>query len=255
MLRNLIMGLLLANLLLLAWGRWIVAPDVVDPWAFGDATGARLVLIERVGHTDGAGSGSAQDGVRCFRLGPFLSADAAAAVGDRLSARGLPVDRTSEAGQIWVGHWVQLLDLPSVEAARRAVKTLVSGGIGDAYISNRTPTVDISLGVFRGRRGADDVIGLARDLGYMAEAMDRFRDGIEHWVEVATSAAEPPNLADLPLTQAKSGAAPIIRIEERSCTPAAAGARSGDDDGTGANDSLESPARETGSPEPSTLPE
>lgn len=180
MLRNLIMGLLLANLLLLAWGRWIVAPDVADPWAFGDATGVRLVLIERVGHTDGGGSGSAQDGARCFRLGPFLSAEAAAAVGDRLSARGLPVDRTSEAGRIWVGHWVQLLDLPSVEAARQAVKTLVSGGIGDAYISNRTPTVDISLGVFRGRRGADDVIGLARDLGYTAEAMDRFRDGIEY---------------------------------------------------------------------------
>ena len=258
MLRNLIMGLLLANLLLLAWGRWIVVPDVTDPRAFGDGTEAQHVLFERAGHPEGAGSEFVQDGVRCFRLGPFSSADAAVAVGDRLSARGLRVDRTRESGRIWVGHWVQLLDLPSVEAARQVVRTLVSGGIGDAYISNREPTIDISLGVFRGRRGADDVIRLARDLGYTAAAMDRFRDGIEHWVEVATPAAQPPDPGDLLLINAtrantKSGAAQIVRIEERPCTLAAPVARAGD--GTGADDSLESPAREAGSPDPSTLPE
>ncbi len=217
MLRNLIMGLLLANLLLLAWERWIVAPDVADPLAFGDEHEARLVLLERTGRNENIDKGSTPEGARCFRLGPFSSAGAAAAVGDRLSAQGLPVDRTSESGRIWVGHWVQLLDLPSVEVARQAVKTLVDGGIADAYISSREPTVDISLGVFRGRRGADDVIQLARKLGYTAEAMDRFRDGIEYWVEVATPADQPPDTADL-----RSGEAQIIRIEERACAPVAA---------------------------------
>jgi hypothetical protein len=255
MLRNLIIGLLLANLLLLAWGRWIVAPDVADPRAFGEATGAQLVLIKRVVRNDGAGSSPGQDGARCFRLGPFASVDAAADVGSRLSARGLPVDRTSESGQIWVGHWVQLLDLPSEEVARQAVRKLISGGIGDAYISSHAPTINVSLGVFRGRQGADDVIRLAGDLGYTVEAMDRFRAGIEYWIEVETSADQPPDLADLPLAKLKSGEAQIIRVEERPCALAVADAGNGNDDGTEADDSLESPAQDTGSSEPSTSPE
>jgi len=255
MLRNLIMGLLLANLLLLAWGRWIVAPDVADPRAFGEATEARLVLIERVDRNNGAASSPGQDGARCFRLGPFASVDTAAGVGSRLSARGLPVGQTSESGRIWVGHWVQILDLPSEAAARQVVRKLISGGIGDAYISSHAPTIDISLGVFRGRQGADDVIRLANNLGYTVEATDRFRDGIEYWVEVETPADQPPDLADLPLAKLKSGEAQIIRVEERPCAPAVADAGNGNEDGTEADDSLESPAQETGSPEPSTSPE
>jgi len=255
MLRNLIMGLLLANLLLLAWGRWIVAPDVTDPRAFGEVTEAQLVLIERVGRNDGGGSSSGQEGAHCFRLGPFASADAAAGVDSRLSARGLPVSLTSESGRIWVGHWVQLLDLLSEEVARQAVRKLISGGIGDAYISSHAPTIDISLGVFRGRQGADDVIRLASDLGYPVEATDRFRDGIEYWVEVEMPADQPPDLADLSLANLMSGEAQIIRVEERLCAPAVADAGDGNDDGTKADDSLESPAQESGSPEPSTSPE
>ena len=259
MLRNLIMGLLLANLLLLAWGRWIVAPDVADPRAFGNVTEPQLVLLERATRIDDAGSMSTEKRARCFRLGPFSSADAAATVGDRLSARNLPANRSSESGQIWVGHWVQLLDLPNMEVARQTVKKLASGGITDAYISNREPTVDISLGVYRGRPGADDVIRLARELGYTAVASDRFRAGIEHWVEVETPADQPPELADLRLAASPVADAQIIRIEELPCQSIAAvdpDANFGDDgNGDDANDSLESQARETASPEPSTLPE
>ena len=54
----------------------------------------------------------------------------------------------------------------SEEIARQVVEKLVSGGISDAYIFSRDPTVDISLGVFRGRQGADDVIRVARKFGY-----------------------------------------------------------------------------------------
>ncbi len=245
--RNLLMGLLLANLLLLAWGRWVVAPDVVDPRAFGDATGPQLVLVERPTRLD---SELVTAGDRCFRLGPFESADAAAVVSGRLSARGLAVERARESGQIWVGHWVKLLDLPGDEAARQAVIRLVSVGIGDAYVSAREPTVDISLGVFRGRRGADNVIRLARAAGYAAVMTDRFRAGVEHWVEVETPAARPPDLDDLGLVDASSGQAQIVRIEEQPCASAAA-VMDGDD----LNDSLESRARENGSSEPLVLPE
>jgi len=250
MLRNLIMGLLLANLLLLAWGRWIVAPDVADARTFGEVTEPRLELIERPSRIDGV---SVAGGERCFRLGPFSSANAAAAVDGRLSARGLSVSRSRESGRAWVGHWVQLLDLPDVKAAGQVVDTLVSGGINDAYVFSREPTVNISLGVFRGRQGADDRIRLARKLGYSAVATDRFRDGIEHWVEIELPSGQPPDLADLRIGQGESGQAQIVRIEERPCTLAAVVVRGSDSDG--ANDSLKSRARDNGSSEPSVLPE
>jgi len=250
MMRNLIMGLLLANLLLLAWGSWIVAPDADDPRAFEGTTEARLVLIERAGRVAVADSEPESEGERCFRLGPFPSDNAAAGVGDRLSARGLPVDRKSETGPVWVGHWVQLLDLPSDQEARQTVDRLVNGGISDAYIYSREPTIDISLGVFRGRDGADNVIRVARGLGYTVEMTDRFRDGIAFWVEVRAPAEQPPDLADLPVAQSESGEAQIIRVEERSCAIPAPGDPEGNSRGDGApvDDSLESPAQEIASP-------
>ena len=208
MLRNLIMGLLLANVLLFIWSRWIVVPDAPDPRTFGDPAGPQLVLVERPDRPDRTGGVPVQGDRRCFRLGPFSSIEAATAVSDRLSAKGLPVNRTSESGQIWVGHWVQLLDLPDVEKARQTVEALQGGGIGDAYIFQREPTIDISLGVFRGRPGADNVIRSARKLGYEPVTMDRFRDGIEHWVGVETPVDQPPNLADLRVRLAQ-----IVRID------------------------------------------
>lgn len=260
MLRNLFMALLLANLLLLAWGRWVLAPDAADPRGFGDGAEPQLVLLKRATRTDVAGNMPTEKGARCFRLGPFSSADAAAAVGNRLAARGLPVNRFRESGQIWVGHWVRLLDLPSVAAAQKTVETLQSGGIADAYISNREPGVEISLGVYRGRQGADEVIQLARALGYTAVASDRLRDGVEHWVEVQTPADQPPDLADLRVNAPPVADAQIVRIEELPCGSIAADDQDADNNGDGdngdsADDSLESPARETLSPESSTLPE
>jgi hypothetical protein len=248
MMRNMIMGFLLANLLLLAWGRWIVAPDVDDPWAFEGATEARLVLIERAGRVAVARDEPAPEGERCFRLGPFPSDNAAAGVGDRLSARGLPVERKSETGPVWIGHWVQLLDLPGDQEARQAVDRLVNGGISDAYIYSRVPTIDISLGVFRGRDGADNVIRVARGLGFTVEMTDRFRDGIAFWIEVRAPADQPPDLADLPVAQSESGEAQIIRVEERSCAIPATEDPEDNGDGTQGDDSLEFPAREIASP-------
>jgi hypothetical protein len=248
MMRNLIMGLLLANLLLLAWERWIVAPDVEDPRVFAGATEARLVLIESAERVDAVLDVSESEGERCFRLGSFSSKDAAEIVGDRLLARGLPVDYKSGSGQVWVGHWVQLPNLPDDREARLVVDRLVSSGISDAYIYNREPTIDISLGFFRSREGLDSVLRVARGLGYQVEMTDSFRDGIVYWVGVRVPADQPPDLADLPVAQSNGDEAQIIRVEERSCPAPADREGKSLNDGAPVDDSLESPAREIGSP-------
>ncbi len=241
MLRNLIMGLVLANLLVLAWQRWVVAPDVADPNSYAGVTEPPLELIARKAESV-ASVPSAAGGARCFRLGPFSTGEAADAVAGRLAARDLPVTRSSEEGRIWVGHWVQLTAFESVEAARRAVGRLRAGSIGDAYMTQTEPTIDVSLGVFRGRRGADRVIRLARDMGFEPVTTDRFRDGVEHWVEVETSADQPLELAGL-----QAGLAQIVRIEEQTCAVAMVDGEDGEAavvdgpvvDGDSIDDSLE----------------
>lgn len=262
MLRNLIMGLVLANLLVLAWQRWVVAPDVADPGRYAGVTEPSLELIARRAEPVASAPPAAGE-ARCFRLGPFSTAEAADAVAGRLASRELPVTRSSAAGRIWVGHWVQLTAFESVDAARRAVGMLSAGGIGDAYMTQTEPTIDVSLGVFRGRRGADRVIRLARDMGYEPVTTDRFRDGVEHWVEVETPADQPLELAGL-----QAGLAQIVRIEEQTCAAAITEAQDGDVavvddlavDGDNAADSLElaspdDPGRDDRTVEPTAAPE
>ena len=246
--RNLILGLLLANLLVLAWAQWIVPPDVEDPEVYRGASEPELQVVARApARPARLEKASTANTPACARLGPFESAGAARQIGNRLSAEGLPVKNTTVTGQLWVGHWVQMTDVASTAEAARIVTALNNGGIQDAYIYNRDPTIDISLGVFRSREGADDVIRTARRLGYEVESADRFRDGVEYWVETELPVVGAPDLAALARSGTGPGQAQIVRIEPISC-PSTVLAESRED-GTVSVDSLESPPRATGTPE------
>ena len=52
--RNIVLGLLLANILLLAWKSWVVPPDVVNPARMSSAEGAQLVLLNGAAATGDA---------------------------------------------------------------------------------------------------------------------------------------------------------------------------------------------------------
>ena len=52
--RNIILGLLLANVLLLAWKRWVVPPDAISPENFGQSNDPQLVLVSSGNDTDEA---------------------------------------------------------------------------------------------------------------------------------------------------------------------------------------------------------
>ena len=247
MLRNLIMGLLLANLLVLAWGQWIVPPEFKDPLSLKDANEPELVLVNSPAvRPESVTVAVANESSSCYRLGPFESIEAAERIGNRLSDQGVSVEQTTVSGQIWVGHWVQLTGQPSIADARQTVDELARGGIRDAYIYNREPSIDISLGVYRSREGADDIIRRARKIGYEVEASDRFRDGIEHWVQ-AELPANAKNLREL----ARIGSSPletqIMRIEETDCVETVMAGRK--EDGEQGDLSIESPPLGVETPE------
>lgn len=242
--RNIILALLLANLLMLAWKQWIAPEEVDDPTEFrGQATalpGPQLVLYSTARAEPPATPGivpAAVDVKQCERVGPFDSPEPAASIGQQLGRRGLKVDLAHETGDIWVGHWVQVRDMKTGAAGRKAVENLVGAGLNDAYIVRSDPTIDISLGVFRGEAGAERVERIAREVGLTPTRTDRYRSGTQHWVNVELRGSQTLNLTDLQLPSSQ-----ILRTETVACRPTA------DTIADAGDDSLESVA-EAGEPE------
>ncbi len=226
-LRNIILGLVLANVLLLAWKRWVVPPDVAWPESRRSGSDPQLVLANSSQGNDESGKSeldpaavrqppeavpSSPDRSRCARVGPFADSSTADSIAQQLGGRGFSVSRTSAQGDIWVGHWVQLMDLKTEQNARQAVDQLVDAGLLDTYIVQTEPTYNVSLGVFRGRKGADRVSNLARGLGMNPETMDRFREGTQHWIKVRFQDGQTLDLQDLRLDTRQ-----ILRTEDVPC--------------------------------------
>lgn len=245
--RNLILPLVLANLLLLAWDRWVLPGDVDEPTGLRDvsteAPVPQLVLYNparlapQPPITDEPQLAKVVHVQHCERIGPFDDPEPASSIAQQLGKRGLSVDLAHETGEVWVGQWVQLVDLGSGAKARAAVERLVAAGLNDAYIVRTEPTVDISLGVFRGNAGAERVIKVARSIGMEPTSTDRYRTGTQHWVNVELGGDEKLDLTDLQLQWSQ-----ILRTETVACRPTA------DTIADAGDDSLESVA-EAGEPE------
>jgi hypothetical protein len=218
-LRNIALGLLLANILLLAWKSWVLPPDRVNPDRMNSPDGPQLVLLKDVADTDDAATAAATapddgpgDRRQCTRIGPFAEVDVADSVSRQLGAAEFTVRRTSKVGEIWVGYWVQLVDMKTAKRATETVERLINAGLVDAYIFQTEPTINISLGVFRGRKGADRVAGLARELNLKPETTDRFHPGVEHWLTVETQDARSFDLSAIKVTSNQ-----ILRTESLPC--------------------------------------
>jgi len=223
--RNIILPLLLANLLVLAWSKWISPGEVVDPAQLAgrdvESRETRLVLYSparsRPEVVDTAVSLTPVAAARrCQRIGPFDDTGRAASIATQLGGRGLNAEIEQETGEIWVGQWVQIMDLGSAAGAREAMNRLTGVGIKDAYVVRNEPTIDISLGVFRGQDGVDRVIGLAREAGLEPIGTDRYRAGTQYWVNVDLLNAQSLDLSDV-----QGPASQILRSETVACRPTA----------------------------------
>lgn len=209
MLRNMVLGLVLANVLLLAWQSWVVPRDALNPYSLGSSREPQLAAI---GETRAAAEQVREETQQCIRLGPFADVDTAESVRQQLEGRDFSVHRTSEIGEIWVGFWVQLGNLETVAEAAVTVDRLIDAGLVDAYVFQTEPTINISLGVFRGRKGADRVAGVARNLGLKPQMTDRFQSGVEHWLTIESVGDPIPSLGDIRITSNR-----ILRTESVPC--------------------------------------
>jgi hypothetical protein len=72
-------------------------------------------------------SGSASVG--CTSVGPFANLSDASQAQAALSAAGFAPRQRLEQGELWVGYWVSVQNLPNRDAAEEALQRLIDSGI------------------------------------------------------------------------------------------------------------------------------
>ena len=226
--RNLFLLLLLVNVLFAAW-QFFVVPADLNPYALREGGRERELPLFSVpagrqrtqpGGLKSVEPAAAADriaGPGCFHVGPFTDSGAAGAVRDGLAQKGLPVSESSREGQEWLGHWVQLENFADQAAAEAAIARLAAGAVPDATLISQNAPFAVSLGVFKVRARADAVATVARGLGFAPTITDRYRNGLQYWVELKLAAERSLSLAGL-----TGDSSQILRAEAVPCVAVAA---------------------------------
>ena len=230
--RNLVLLLVLANLGLLGWQRWI-APDGEDAVVPGDSEGLPSLILapksgkselapaaasppppsETVQIADAAQAETVAADRRCVSTGPFRDlSDASEAMAALRSAGYAPRQRLTE-GQVWVGHWVYLPAFSSRAEARAILNTLKRHGVADSYIvPSGAERNAVSLGVFAERDRAERRVVEVSALGYAPRIANRHRTGAVYWVDTELDAGD-----GLDVQQLVSVPGRIMRLEVLDC--------------------------------------
>ena len=195
--RNLLLVLLLANILYFVWGKYAEEPrvsgiavvsesdlgprlEVTDPAIAQPSTSVDAVL----------GSGKPSDlgavvGRSCVTIGPFKSAEDSSAALTEYEGEGMWASMRTTEGQIFVGHWVQIRDIPDRASGNVMIEKLKTGGLRDAYIvETEEDGLKISLGLFGEISRAERIELQAKSLGLPADITRRTRDATVFFVDI-----------------------------------------------------------------------
>lgn len=195
--RNLLLSLLLANILVFLWGQ---LSDGSDEPGISEITDSNLgpplelatpadpgadVAVGNVANGGQSSELSALVGRACVSIGPFReTADAETAKSD-LEADGMRASIRTTQGEIFVGHWVQILNVPDRATADSMLARLREGGMTEAYmVRTDDEGIKISLGLFDDMSGAERTELQAESLGLSANVTERMRDATVFYVDV-----------------------------------------------------------------------
>ncbi|MCX7053219.1 MAG: SPOR domain-containing protein [Proteobacteria bacterium] len=188
--RALFLLLLLANVLFLAWTRWVVpeTPATLDAPAAG---GRELQPIRLRAESPNASataddlSGAGLLAAACVSVGPFIDPAHAAAVNAQLERLGFTSRRRVSQDEVRVGYWVRVLNLATPADATNALATLKAAGLGDAYVlAEGEPDNTVSVGVYADPRRAAEVSATVQKAGFTAETSDRLRTLEVLWLDI-----------------------------------------------------------------------
>ena len=189
--RVLFLLLLLANVLFLAWTRWVVpeTPATIDAPAAG---GRELQPIRLRAESPNATATPAADlsgagllAAACVSVGPFIDPAQAAAANAQLERLGFTSRRRVSQDEVRVGYWVRVPNLATPADATNALATLQAAGLGDAYVlAEGEPDNTVSVGVYSDPRRAAEVSARVQKAGFTAETSDRLRRLEVLWLDI-----------------------------------------------------------------------
>ena len=196
--KNLLLLLILANILYRMWGMFATENPqpgvaVVEESELGPpldvTTGQDSNSVASVGAVLGSGDHSDLEAVvgrSCVTIGPFkVSGDADTAVLEYTN-EGMKAGVRSTQGQIFVGHWVQIRQVPDEATASQMLEKLKAGGLTDAYlVRTEDEGLKISLGLFGNVERAERVELQARSMDLPADISPRTREGTIFFVDIA----------------------------------------------------------------------
>ena len=195
--KNLLLLLILANILYLMWGMFTTREPqpgvaVVEESELGpplEVTADRdSSTIASVGAVLGSGDPSDLEAVvgrSCVTIGPFKVREDADTAELEYTNQGMRTAVRSELGQIFVGHWVQIRNIPDEATAGEMLDKLKAGGLGDAYlVRTEDEGLKISLGLFGVVESAEKVELQARSMDLPADVAPRMREGTVFFVDI-----------------------------------------------------------------------
>ena len=195
--KNLLLLLILANILYFMWGMFaaespqpgvavVEEADLGPPLEVAASRGDDAVAS--AGAVLGSGERSNLEAVvgrSCVTLGPFKLVDDADSAVLEYGNEGMKTALRSEKGQIFVGHWVQIREVPDEAVAGQMLEKLKGGGLTDAYlVRTEDEGLKISLGLFGDVERAEKIELQARSLDLPADISPRMREGTIYFVDI-----------------------------------------------------------------------
>ena len=195
--KNLLLLLILANILYFMWGMFaaeepqpgvavVEEADLGPPLEVSGGPGGDAVAS--AGAVLGSGERSNLEAVvgrSCVTIGPFKLVDDADTAVLEYGNDGMKTALRSEQGQIFVGHWVQIRNVPDEATANRMLEKLKGGGLTDAYlVRTEDEGLKISLGLFGDVERAERIELQARSLELPADISPRMREGSVYFVDI-----------------------------------------------------------------------
>jgi hypothetical protein len=211
--RAVFLVLLSANLLFLAWARWIDAPrdtgsqdslsrlprlQIVNEsppgpkptsahsifdrptLATSTLTDATLAMAERTSLR------TAEPAQTCTSVGPFNDIASAARAAGLLTQRGFHLQQRAEEGETIEGYWVFVGGMQTDDEVAVVIGRLEKNGFTDAHImKNYSTNRRLSVGMFSTRERAQKRAAAVRNMGLQPEIGERKFPGTVYWVDVA----------------------------------------------------------------------
>jgi len=183
----------------------------VPPAAAGPATPPAPVVVTPAPKETAVAAAPTGAG-RCTTIGPFRELSQAATAASTLRAAGFEPEQRVAEGDIWIGYWVYIQAIPSVDEANKILAKVRESGIADSYVIPNSDSGNlVSLGVFSEISGVSRRRDEVRALGFEPHVVDRTRRATVYWVEVTLHADQTIDFESL------QPPGRIMRLEQRPC--------------------------------------